>query len=110
MSPSPLLLYLSKYSIFSTLVKQLSVTIRLSFTAKEGRRKKELCGSLVDSLSHAELKLLNLFFAGHSFYHSAKTSKLFFKPLISSLNVNNIIYNRNSICRKSCDAKRCTCT
>lgn len=62
------------------------------------------------NLSYFQLKFLNLFLIRNLFNDSAKTAQLFFKSLVSSLDIDDIIHNSDSVCRKPCDTKRRTCS
>ena len=56
----------------------------------------------INALSYFQLKLLYLFLAGHSLDHSAEAPQFLFKPLITSLDIDNIVNDRDEIGRASC--------
>ena len=55
-----------------------------------------------------QLKLLNLLLAGYFLNHSAYAAEFFFKPLISPLDIYDIVNNCNSICSQPCNTQCCT--
>ena len=50
-------------------------------------------------------ELLYLFLTRHFLDHTAETSEFLIKPLISSLDINDIIHDSDAFCRESCDTQ-----
>ena len=61
-------------------------------------------------LADFQLELLNLTLCRHTFNDSADSTDFLLETLISSLDIHNVVNNRDSVSCKTCNAKCCSCS